>query len=159
VATVPALPGERLAGTVSFIHPHLDPLTRTALVRMELPNPGMRLRQDMYATLEMEVELAPRALLAPRDAVIDTGTEQVVFLALPGGRFEPRRVRLGAGGDDGQVEILAGLASGDTVVTTGQFLLDAESNFRTALQRFLDLPAPEGGPATSAPAKPGAHVH
>jgi len=159
VATLPALPGDRLAGTVSFIHPHLDPTTRTALVRMELPNPGMRLRQDMYATLEMEVELAPRALLAPRDAVIDTGTAQVVFLAHPGGRFEPRQVRLGASGDDGQVEILAGLAAGDTVVTTGQFLLDAESNFRTALQRFLDVSAPAAGSTTPAPALPGAHQH
>ncbi len=151
VATLPVLPGERLAGTLSFIHPHLDPTTRTALVRMELPNPGMRLRQDMYATLEIEAELAPRALLAPRQAVIDTGSEQVVFLAHPGGRFEPRRVTLGASGDDGQVEILAGLAAGDTVVTTGQFLLDAESNFRAGLQRFLDGPAPA--------AAPGAHVH
>ena len=140
VATLPALPGEPVEGTISFLHPHVDPVTRTAMARMEVDNPDMRLRQNMYATVEIDATPLPRAVLAPRQAVIDTGTETVVFLVLPAGRFEPRRVTLGASGDDGMVEIVAGLAPGDEVVTSGQFLIDAESNFRMALQRFLTTP-------------------
>lgn len=154
VATLPALPGTRIEGTISFIHPHLDPTTRTTVARMEVPNPTMALRQDMYATVEIEAAAAPRALLAPREAVIDTGDAHVVFLARPAGHFEPRTVTVGASGDDGTVEIVSGLAAGDVVVTSGQFLIDAESNFRSAVQRFLsDSPqSPQRG--TEAP-----HVH
>lgn len=140
VATLPALPGQPIEGTINFLHPHVDPVTRTALARMEVDNPGMRLRQNMYATVEIDATPPPPAVLAPRQAVIDTGTETVVFLVLPAGHFEPRRVTLGASGDDGMVEIVAGLAPGDEVVTSGQFLIDAESNFRMALQRFLTTP-------------------
>jgi multidrug efflux pump subunit AcrA (membrane-fusion protein) len=143
VVTLPALPGTRLEGTISFIHPHLDPMTRTALVRMEVPNPDMALRQDMYATIEIDAPSAPPTVLAPRQAVIDTGTEQVVFLARPAGHFEPRTVTLGASGEDGLVQVLTGLSAGDEVVTSGQFLIDAESNFRSAIQRFLKEDSPQ----------------
>jgi Cu(I)/Ag(I) efflux system membrane fusion protein len=153
VATLPALPGERIEGTISFVHPHLDPVTRTALARMVVDNPGMHLRRGMYATMEIDAPPLPRAVLAPRQAVIETGTEAVVFLVQPAGHFEPRRVTVGASGDAGLVEIVAGLTPGDEVVTSGQFLIDAESNFRMALQRFLTTL-----PADTAPA--GApHVH
>jgi multidrug efflux pump subunit AcrA (membrane-fusion protein) len=108
----------------------------------------------MFATLVMDITLLPHALLVPRAAVIDTGTEQIVFLAHPHGRFEPRRVRLGATGDNDQVEILAGLAAGDTVVTSGHFLLDAESNFRSGLQHFLDVPARDAEAPTPMPVLP-----
>ncbi|MEW6269573.1 MAG: efflux RND transporter periplasmic adaptor subunit [Thermodesulfobacteriota bacterium] len=139
-ALLASRPGKPLDGTISFIHPHVDPTTRTTVARMTVRNPGFVLRPGMYATVEIESELAPRALLAPREAVLDTGTEQLVFLARPGGRFEPRTVSLGATGDDGRVQVLDGLAAGDVVVTSGQFLLDAESNMREALQRFLGAP-------------------
>lgn len=155
VATLPAFPGERIEGTIAFVHPHLDPTTRTALARMVVDNPGMRLRRGMYATVEIDAPPLPQVVLAPRQAVIDTGTEAVVFLVQPAGHFEPRRVTVGASGDDGQVEILAGLAPGDEVVTSGQFLIDAESNFRMALQRFLATPPTNGEATGAAPA----HVH
>lgn len=148
-----SLPGEPLAGRVTFIHPHLDPTTRTALARIELANPGERLLQGMYATVDIEATPLDGVLLAPRAAVIDTGRAQVVFLAEPGGRFLPRHVTLGPTGSDGLVEIRSGLAAGDTVVTSGQFLLDAESNFREAVARFLGAgaQAPEAGGAPAAP--------
>ncbi|MGH7786678.1 MAG: efflux RND transporter periplasmic adaptor subunit [Candidatus Binatia bacterium] len=153
-ATVSALPGRAFDGAISFIHPHLDPVTRTGMARMVLPNDGMVLRQGMYATVEIEAELAPRALLVPREAVIDTGSEQVAFVAQPGGHFDPRRVRMGASGDDGSVQILAGLAPGEQVVTSGQFLIDAESRFREAIQRYLKKDLLEPGAAAPPP-----HVH
>lgn len=164
VATLPALPGTRIAGTISFIHPHLDPMTRTALVRMEVANPDMALRQDMYATVEIDAPPLPPAVLAPRQAVIDTGTEQVVFLARPAGHFEPRTVTLGASGEDGMVQVLSGLAAGDEVVTSGQFLIDAESNFRSAIQRFLGNQdstqrAPSDAEKPQSPAQAQPHVH
>lgn len=136
-ATLVALPGRRIEGTVGFIHPHLDPVTRTAVARMVIPNEALLLRQGMYATVEIEVELAPRALLVPREAVIDTGRRQVAFVALDGGHFEPRLVRMGQSGLDGNVEILQGLAPGERVVTSGQFLLDAESRMQEAIQKHL----------------------
>lgn len=139
-ATLASQPGKPIEGTISFIHPHVDPVTRTTVARMTVHNPGVMLRPGTYATVEIESELAPRALLAPRSAVIDTGTEQLVFLARPGGHFEPRKVEIGASGSDGRVQVLAGLSPGDEVVTSGQFLLDSESNMREALERFLGAP-------------------
>jgi len=138
--TLTSLPGRPIEGRIGFLHPMVDPATRTTVARLVVPNPDLTLRPGMYATVEIEDQLAPAALLAPREAVIDTGTERIVFLARPGGRFEPRRVTLGASGSDGNVQVTQGLAVGDTVVTSGQFLLDAESNMREALQRFLTAP-------------------
>lgn len=138
--TLASRPGQPIEGRISFLHPMLDPATRTTTARLVVPNPSLTLRPGMYATVEIESEIAPHALLVPRDAVIDSGTENVVFLAHEGGRFEPRPVKLGAGGSDGHVQVLDGLAAGDVVVTSGQFLLDAESNMRDALQRFLSAP-------------------
>jgi len=153
-ATVTALPGRVFSGEIAFVHPHLDPATRTGMARMVIPNDGMVLRQGMYATVEIEAEVTPHALLAPREAVIDTGSEQVAFVVRPGGHFDPRRVRMGATGDDGHVQILAGLAPGEQVVTSGQFLIDAESRFREAIQRFLNKDLLQPGATPSAP-----HAH
>ena len=133
-------PGEVTEGRISFLHPMVDPATRTVTARLTVPNPGLTLRPGMFATVEIDSELAPRALLVPRAAVIDSGTQSVVFLARAGGQFAPRRVTLGSGADDGNVAVLDGLVAGDVVVTSGQFLLDAESNMREALERFLAAP-------------------
>ncbi len=167
-ATAAAFPGRAFSGTISFIHPHLDPMTRTATARLVVENPSLELRPGMYATAELEAELAPRALLAPRDAVIDTGSEQMVFVARPNGHFDPRRVSVGTAADGDMVQILAGLTPGEQVVTSGQFLLDAESNFRQAIQRFLSTreavspPNPPGDAEGNRPPSerpPEAHVH
>jgi len=138
--TLTSLPGQTIEGRIAFLHPLVDPATRTTIARLSVPNPALALRPGMYATVEIDDEIASQALLAPREAVIDTGTEQIVFLSRSGGRFEPRRVTLGPSGSDGRVQVLEGLAAGDVVVTSGQFLLDAESNMREALQRFLAAP-------------------
>jgi multidrug efflux pump subunit AcrA (membrane-fusion protein) len=118
---------------------------------MVIDNPDLDLRPEMFATVEFESEIEPRAVLVPRAAVIDTGLRQVVFVAQPQGHFLPRRVRMGAAGDDGMVQILEGVAPGEQVVISGQFLLDAESRFQEGIQKYLREGLLEPGTGTAAP--------
>lgn len=136
-AHVDGRPGESFRGRVILVHPRIDAMTRTALVRMEIANPERALRHGMFATAFLDVEIAPRAIVVPREAIIDTGARQVAFVSLDGGHFEPRKVVMGASGDGGVVQVLSGLAPGEQVVVSGQFLLDAESRMKEAIQRFL----------------------
>jgi len=157
VTTVDGVPGKTFDGRVMFIHPHVEAMTRTAMVRAWIDNPSLELRPGMYATAEITAEINPRAVLAPREAVIDTGTRQVAFLARPGGHFEPREVRMGSPSEDGMVEILSGLSPGEVVVTSGQFLFDAESRFREAVAKFQSQSAATD--ATPAALPRGGHDH
>lgn len=141
-ATVAALPGRTFTGSVVFVHPHVDERTRTAMVRLIVPNPTLELRPGMYATVTIEADVAPSAVLVPRDAVIDTGTRQIVFLARDGGRFDARDVRLGIPAEGDMVQVVEGLAPGDTVVVSGQFLLDAESRLEEAIRKHREHAAP-----------------
>ncbi len=150
-ARVAARPGATFPGEVIFVHPHLDMRTRTAKVRLEVDNPERFLREGMYATVEIDTAGVPDALVVPREAVIDTGLRRVAFVSLGAGRFDPRDVELGAFGDGGLVEVRAGLAAGDMVVVSGQFLLDAESRIRESIRRHLDagLPGHEEQPGVT----------
>jgi RND family efflux transporter MFP subunit len=153
-ARVDGRPGEVFEGHVILVHPRIDPTTRTALVRMELDNPQLTLRHGMFATAFLDVEIASRAIVVPREAIIDTGTRQVAFVALDMGHFEPRKVEVGASGGEGMVQVLSGLAPGEQVVVSGQFLLDAESRMKEAIQRFLQeksLPAGRARPEFEEP--------
>jgi Cu(I)/Ag(I) efflux system membrane fusion protein len=136
-ASFPGRPGERFTGSVVFVHPHVEAMTRAAVVRLEVQNPTLGLRPGMYGTVEIAVERAAAAVQVPREAVIDTGVRQVAFVVAGEGRFEPRPVVVGAPGEDGGVEIVDGLRAGETVVTSGQFLLDAESRFKEAIAKHL----------------------
>jgi Cu(I)/Ag(I) efflux system membrane fusion protein len=126
-----AYPGEPINGAVTYVYPYLDEKTRTNKVRVELDNPKLRLKPDMYATAEMSASLGDR-LAVPSDAVIDSGTEQVVFVAAGDGRFEPRTVRLGERGD-GYVEVLDGVREGEQVVVSANFMVDSESRLKAAM--------------------------
>jgi len=137
-ATVVSDAGKVFEGEVLFIHPHLDPMTRTAKVRIQVPNNTHALHEGMYATVEILSEPTPLAPVVPREAVIDTGTRQIAFVVAGGGRIEPRTVKLGLSGRDGVVQVLSGLAPGEQVVTSGQFLLDSESRLKEAIQKHLD---------------------
>lgn len=137
-----ALPGERRAGRVAYVHPTLDPETRTVRVRVALPNPGLRLKPGMYATLLLEGAVRGATLSVPRGAVLATGERQLVFVKRPDGQLEPRAVRTGAASDE-RIEIVSGLAAGDTVVASATFLIDAESNLGTALGGMGDMPGME----------------
>lgn len=136
-ATIASRPGETFAGEVIFVSPRVDPTTRTAVVRFAVPNDSLALRPGLYATVNITAELAESAVLVPREAIIDTGTKQLVFVTEKIGHFEPRKVTMGASGEDGMVQVLTGLAPGETVVTSGQFLLDTESRLREAIQKYL----------------------
>jgi RND family efflux transporter MFP subunit len=160
-AKVDGRPGEGFEGRVILVHPRIDPTTRTALVRMEIENPELTLRHGMFATAFLRVEIASRAIVVPREAIIDTGTRQVAFVALDMGHFEPRKVEMGASGEQGMVQVLSGLAPGEQVVVSGQFLLDAESRMKEAIQRFLQqksLPLGGSEPEVRAPQESTASV-
>ncbi len=135
--TTEAHAGEAIDGAIGFILPHVDMMTRAATARLVLDNPGMTYRPGMYATAILRKESKADALLVPREAIIDTGARQLIFLALDEGHFEPREIVAGADAPKGEVEILDGLEEGDLVVTSGQFLLDNESRLREAVQKYL----------------------
>jgi Cu(I)/Ag(I) efflux system membrane fusion protein len=148
-----AFPNRIFAGKVSFLDPVLDPTTRTVKVRLEFPNPDGDLRPEMFG--EVVLRGATReGLRIPSDAVVPTGTTQVVFVALGGGRFQPREIHLGES-DGKSVEVTSGLKAGDQVVTGANFLVDSESRMRASLAA-LAASSSGSAPATPAPASPPA---
>ena len=139
-------PGKTYTGRVSFINPSVDPKTRTVRVRIELPNPNQDLKPDMYADVELSIDYGLQ-IVVPQEAVLDSGTEQVVFVTLGDGYFEPRAIKtgpkmaglpkgVGAAAGSEQVIVLGGLKPGETIVTSGNFLIDSESRLKN----------PAGGP-------------
>ena len=139
--SVQAYPGRSFTGRVAFVYPSVNAQTRTARVRIEVPNPELLLKTDMYATVVIAAPVEATPVLAiPDSAVLDTGTRQTVLIERGQGRFEPRAVKLGARAG-GYVVVREGLQEGERVVTGANFLIDAESNLRAALQAFT---APEG---------------
>ena len=134
-----ALPGEHRMGRIAYIYPTINTDTRTARVRVVLPNDDLRLKPGMYATLRITGTARPSVLTIPRDAVLSTGERSIVFVKEAGGRLTPREVALGATNDE-RVEILRGLFLGDTVVASATFLVDAESNLGKALGGMGNMP-------------------
>jgi Cu(I)/Ag(I) efflux system membrane fusion protein len=129
--------GREFAGRVTFVHPHVDMESQTALVRAEIDNADGLLREGQNARAEIAPLASVESLAVPRSAVIDTGERQVLFVALGDGRFEPRALVLGGDLEDGLVAIEKGVAEGEDVVASGQFLLDTESRLRESLAKFL----------------------
>ena len=127
-----AYPDHPFTGKVTVIYPHLKMETRTARIRIELPNPNDVLRPDMYADVEIATGSEAPVVTVSNSAVIDSGERQIVLLDKGEGRFEPREVKIGRRGG-GRVEIREGLAENDKVVVSANFLIDAESNLKAAL--------------------------
>ena len=125
------LPAETFTGKVIYIYPSLDPKSRTAKVRLEFPNPKGRLKPEMYADVNLKIDLGEK-LAVPEGAVIDTGIRQVAFIDKGSGYFEPREVKLGVKVDN-YYEVIEGLKPGDRVVTSANFLIDSESKFKEAV--------------------------
>jgi multidrug efflux pump subunit AcrA (membrane-fusion protein)/YHS domain-containing protein len=122
--------GETLEARVSAALPAFDTEAQTTKVRLEVENPGYRLRPGMFVDVELPVDL-PETLAVPAAAVVDTGRRKTVFVDLGDGHFEPRAVTTGWRYDD-QVEILDGLMPGERIVVSGSFLIDSESRMRAA---------------------------
>ncbi|MEW6245093.1 MAG: efflux RND transporter periplasmic adaptor subunit [Nitrospirota bacterium] len=131
-------PQTKLHGHVGFIYPTLDPKTRTARVRFEVDNPGERLKPDMYANVELKIPLGTR-LAIPRDAVLESGERQIIFIHHGGGKLEWRTVKLGERAGD-WVEVVQGLKEGDHVVTSANFLIDSESQLKAAVGGMAGMP-------------------
>ena len=132
------LPDQKFQGRVAYVYPTLDEKTRTARVRIEVPNPAMLLKPGMFAKVELKAELEPNALLAPDSAILRSGEKNTVFVALEGGKFEPRTVTLGPRGEGGVYQVTNGLSEGERVVTSGQFMLDSESQLKEAIQKMRE---------------------
>jgi Cu(I)/Ag(I) efflux system membrane fusion protein/cobalt-zinc-cadmium efflux system membrane fusion protein len=145
--TLDAYPGERFNGKVTFVYPYVGEQTRTVKVRFAFTNRGTRLKPGMYANVELPTSTG-RSLVVPTNALLDSGKEQVVFVAQGDGYFEPRRVTVGQRLDDA-VEIVEGLKEGESVATGAAFFLDSESQLRSSLQAYDAPPAPSASSSTA----------
>jgi len=127
--TLPYSSGGALRAEVNYIYPTLDPASRTVKVRLTMKNPSLMLKPEMFADVEINVSSGSR-LVIPRSAVIDSGMRQIVYVEKKPGVYEQRQVTLGLRGED-YVEVTRGIAKGEHVVTSGNFLIDSESQLRT----------------------------
>jgi Cu(I)/Ag(I) efflux system membrane fusion protein/cobalt-zinc-cadmium efflux system membrane fusion protein len=146
--TLAYLPGAEFSGRVVYIYPYLEKQTRVVRVRLEFENPTLELKPDMYANILLQADLERDALVVPREAYIDSGTRKVAFVDLGGGRFQPREIQTGVEAEDGMVEVLYGLDEHESIVTSGQFLLDGESKLKEAVAKMR---AVQRGVGTAAP--------
>jgi Cu(I)/Ag(I) efflux system membrane fusion protein/cobalt-zinc-cadmium efflux system membrane fusion protein len=143
--TLPYLPGRVCKGKVTFIYPYMERGTRDLVIRLEFENPDLTLKPDMFAEVFIRTRGKGPGLTIPSESVIRSGTRNIVFVARGGGRFTPRETTLGIPVDGGRVHVITGLARGETIVTSGQFLLDSESRLKEAVRKMMepDLPSPE----------------
>jgi RND family efflux transporter MFP subunit len=153
--TLNYMPGEAFPGKIDYIYPYFKETTRTAKVRLRFPNPNLKLKPEMFASVKIKSPVTKQAVVVPMEAVLDTGLKQHVFIALGQGRFEPREVKLGVFSDENNYrEVLSGLKGGEEVVTSAQFLLDSESRFREAIQLMMPGKESEGKQKGAPPALP-----
>src|ERR1017187_807073 len=143
VVKVASMPDREFRGRVTFVYPTVDEKTRTAKVRLEFENPGYFLKPGMFVSAQVQAELEPSVVLVPDSAVLRSGAKNTVFVALDGGKFEARDVALGLEAQDGMIQVISGLSAGERIVTSGQFLLDSESQLREAIEKMR-------GPTTAA---------
>jgi RND family efflux transporter MFP subunit len=130
-------PPRTFAGKIQLLLPQVEEQTRTITARIVLPNPDLYLRPGMFTDVRFAAQLADDAVLVPDMAVLRSGERDTVFVALDGGSFEPREVKLGARSEGDFYQVLNGLRAGERVVTSGQFMLDSESQLREAIQKML----------------------
>ncbi len=135
---LPYNPGKVYRGTIDYIYPYLDRASRDIKIRLVFPNRDLELKPQMYANIRLSARSERPVLVIPGSAVIHSGERNVVFVALDGGKFEPREVTLGMEGREGYVEAVRGVSAGERVVTSAQFLIDSESRLQEAIQKMLD---------------------
>src|ERR1017187_648025 len=145
-----ALPGKSFSARIDYLQPEVDPMTRTLKVRLNMDNPGVMLKPDMYADIEFRVNI-PSKLTVPADAVLNAGERKTVFVDRGNGYFEPRQVKTGEREGD-RIQILSGLSQGERIVTSGNFLVDSESQMKAAASGMGGMAGMPG--MTNKPAKP-----
>jgi RND family efflux transporter MFP subunit len=148
--TLQALPGKSFSARIDYLQPEVDPMTRTLKVRLNMDNPGMMLKPDMYADVEFRVNI-PSTLTVPAEAVLNAGERKTVFVDRGNGYFEPRQVKTGEREGD-RIQILSGLNGGERIVTSGNFLIDSESQMKAAASGMGGMAGMPG--MTNKPAKP-----
>ncbi len=139
---IPYEPGKIYQGRVSFVYPYLQQKTRDVVIRLEFENPDLALKPDMYADVWIRTGSTEKGLIIPSEAVIRSGERNIVFVAQAQGKFTPRNVNLGLYVDDGMVQVISGVAPGELVVSSGQFLLDSESKLKEAVQKMIEAQKP-----------------
>jgi RND family efflux transporter MFP subunit len=171
VVKVASLPDREFRGRVTFIYPNVDEKTRTAKVRLEFENPGYFLKPGMFVSAEIQAEIEPSAVLVPDSAVLRSGSRNTVFVAEDDGHFSPRDVLLGVEAENDRYQVISGLKAGERVVTSGQFLLDSESQLREAIEKMrgptpsakaetaMEMPAKESATAKPSKAEPEPTVY
>jgi Cu(I)/Ag(I) efflux system membrane fusion protein/cobalt-zinc-cadmium efflux system membrane fusion protein len=147
VVEVPTDPGRRIVGRVRYVYPFFSEKTRTMKVSIELPNPGNRLRADMYVNITFDVPSARKVLVVPEEAVIHSGTRKVLVLDRGNGTFQVREVKLGVNGS-GLWEVKDGVEDGDRVVVSAQFLIDSESSLKEAIRKLTTAGSGDSPPET-----------
>ena len=154
--TVAGIPGRSFTGKVTYIYPYLEAKTRTIKVRLEFDNPGLLLKPDMFANVDIQADKQVDALVVPAEAVVRTGTREQVFIQRAPGRFEPRQVTVGVSAN-GQTQIVNGLNEGEAVVTSSQFLLDSESKLKEATAKMMDAAKSNSGAISEVKPAPTMH--
>lgn len=156
-------PDKAYTGQIAYIFPYLQPETRDVVIRIAFDNTAGDLKPDMFANIEINTSQDAAGLIIPSEAVIHSGERQLVFVAQGNGRFTPRQITTGVHLAEGWVQVLTGLAEGDDVVVSGQFLLDSESRLKEAIQKMTaeksvkadgsgeaDSPGPDAGSGDTA---------
>jgi len=138
VMDLPYIPGKVFHGTVNYVYPYLDQKVRDIKVRLVFKNPGLELKPEMYANVQLESQIGTDVTAIPNDAILRSGKRNLVFVDKGEGKFEPRDVVLGPEGQDGLVQVLAGVEEGESIVTSAQFLFDSESRLKEAIQKMLE---------------------
>jgi Cu(I)/Ag(I) efflux system membrane fusion protein/cobalt-zinc-cadmium efflux system membrane fusion protein len=146
--SLPYLPGRKFTGRVAYVYPTLQPKTRDVVIRLEFENPGLLLKPDMYADVRIKARAGEEGVVVPTEAVIRSGERNLVFVTRDENKFSPREVSLGLTMEGGKIQVLNGLAPGEIVVVSGQFLLDSESKLKEAVQKMLE--AKSGKPVDTA---------
>ena len=146
--------GKVYEGKVAYIYPRLNELTRTLTVRLEFPNPDIRLKPGMFATVYIQYRRVEDALAIPTEAILDSGRRKIVFVSAGDGHFEPREIVTGLVGDQHLTEVIAGLEAGEEIVVSGQFLIDSESQLEEAIEKMRDRRTGQDEPAAAGEAQP-----
>ncbi|WP_300669825.1 efflux RND transporter periplasmic adaptor subunit [Desulfoluna sp.] len=140
---LPFSPGKILTGKVAYVYPFMQGRTRDVTVRLEFDNRDDYLKPDMYANVSLITDTGENGVVIPAEAVLHSGSKETVFVRTGQGRFTPREVITGITLDDGRLHVLRGIAPGDEVVVSGQFLLDSESQLKEAVAKMMEVKNPK----------------